>query len=229
MLSCFTGLFSTYAGTDSKVGNAMCIVSLFLWVTFYATCIDAVSFVYCSEIFPTQMRSQGVAASVAGLFTVTLSKHRTSSTNGLETRLLTKSPLPVLTQVAATAFAEVGWKFYLTFIIVPAAGLPVLWQFPETKGLTLEEISALFEDEGAPPDTAIASDLEKEYRVSGNSNLDELWEMLTVARFRMELSRLSRILQMQDPLLSEYKLMLVSSEGRDRSRDEPMPAFEGGQ
>lgn len=74
MLSCFTALLSRYAGTDHKVGNAMCIVFLFLWLTFYATCIDAVSFVYCSEIFPTQMRAHGVAASVAGLFSMTLRK-----------------------------------------------------------------------------------------------------------------------------------------------------------
>ena len=72
MLSIFTALFSTYAGTENKVGNAMCIVFLFLWLTFYATCIDAVSFVYCSEIFPTHMRSRGMAVSVGSLFAVTL-------------------------------------------------------------------------------------------------------------------------------------------------------------
>jgi hypothetical protein len=65
----------------------------------------------------------------------------------------------VLTQVAATAFAEVGWKFYLTFIIVPLCGLPVLWTFPETKGLSLEEIAVLFGD-GAI-DAALESDGEK--------------------------------------------------------------------
>lgn len=52
----------------------MCIVVLFCWVTFYASCVDAPSFVYCSEIFPTQMRAKGVAASVGALFSVTLSK-----------------------------------------------------------------------------------------------------------------------------------------------------------
>lgn len=74
MLSCFTALFAVYAGTDNKIGNAFCIVFLFLWVSFYATCVDAVQFVYCSEIFPTQIRSQGMAASVGTLFAMTLRK-----------------------------------------------------------------------------------------------------------------------------------------------------------
>jgi hypothetical protein len=77
MLSVFTGLFATYAGTDSKGGQVACIVALFLWLTFYATCVDAVSFIYCAEIFPTQMRSQGVAASTGTLFAMTLRKDPT--------------------------------------------------------------------------------------------------------------------------------------------------------
>jgi len=81
--------------------------------------------------------------------------------------LVADCPSPtVLTEVAATAFAEVGWKFYLTFIIVPACGLPILWRFPETKGLSLEEISVLFGDEDMViQGTATASDIEKDYRV----------------------------------------------------------------
>ncbi|RSM18688.1 hypothetical protein CDV31_002408 [Fusarium ambrosium] len=126
VLSIFVALFSNYAGSDNTAGKIMCIVMLFAWVTFYAICIDAVSFVYCSEIFPTQMRSTGVAASVGALFAVTL----------------------ILTQSAATAFANIGWKFYLVFIIVPACGLPIVWRLPETKGLSLEEIAVLFGEDG---------------------------------------------------------------------------------
>ncbi|KAH7127796.1 general substrate transporter [Dactylonectria estremocensis] len=133
MLSVFVGLFSNFAGSDNEVGKVMCIVTLFLWLTFYATCIDAVCFVYVSEIFPTQMRSKGVAASVGALFAVTL----------------------ILTQSAATAFADIGWKFYLVFIIVPACGLPILWRLPETKGLSLEEIAAVFGDDDYYVDSAV--------------------------------------------------------------------------
>lgn len=36
----------------------------------------------------------------------------------------------------------------MIFIIIPALALPVIWRFfPETKGLTLEEVGALFGDD----------------------------------------------------------------------------------
>jgi hypothetical protein len=50
---------------------------------------------------------------------------------------------------AAQAFANIGWKYYLIFIIVPALGVPIIWRLPETKGLSLEEIAAVFGDKVA--------------------------------------------------------------------------------
>ncbi|KAH8595049.1 general substrate transporter [Bisporella sp. PMI_857] len=127
MLICFTAMVATFSETDNKVGNAFGVVFLFLFVTFYASCVDATSYVYCSEIFPTHMRAQGVAASIFGLFAMTL----------------------IYTQPAAEAFATIGWKYYLIFIIVPACGIPIITRLPETKGLSLEEIAATFGDEVA--------------------------------------------------------------------------------
>lgn len=90
--------------------------------------MDATSYVYCSEIFPTPLRAQGTGFSVAGLFTATL----------------------IYTQTAPVAFAQVGWKFYIVFIILPVLGAGLMWKFfPETKLLSLEEISGLFGDEVA--------------------------------------------------------------------------------
>lgn len=51
------------------------------------------------------------------------------------------------TQPAPTAFATVGWKYYLIFILVPICGVPFLYKLaPETKGLSLEEIGTCFGD-----------------------------------------------------------------------------------
>ncbi|KAL2858501.1 putative sugar transporter [Aspergillus pseudoustus] len=122
MLSLYTAMVAEYSGSNNKAGNAMGILFLFLHLTFYATFVDVTSYVYCSEIFPTNQRAQGVAASIVGLFMATL----------------------IYTEAASTAFAHVGWKYYLVFIIVPAAGVPLIAQLPETKGLSLEGSAALF-------------------------------------------------------------------------------------
>ena len=51
-------------------------------------------------------------------------------------------------EAAPTAFAQVGWKYYLLFILLTAINIPLVWWlFPETKGLTLEEIGEKFGDE----------------------------------------------------------------------------------
>ena len=92
----------------------------------YGCCVDANTFVYCSEIFPTHIRSRGMAWSLAVLFLSTVA----------------------YLEAAPTAFAQVGWKYYLLFVLLTAINIPLVWWlFPETKGLTLEEIGEKFGDE----------------------------------------------------------------------------------
>ena len=69
-----TAMVATYSGTDNKAGNAAGVLFLFIFVSFYATCVDPISYVYCSEILPTQLCARGVALSVVGLFAMTLRK-----------------------------------------------------------------------------------------------------------------------------------------------------------
>lgn len=51
-------------------------------------------------------------------------------------------------QSAPTAFKNISWRFYLVFII-PAYlfAIVCLFFYPNTKGLALEEIAAIFGDE----------------------------------------------------------------------------------
>jgi hypothetical protein len=46
MLACFTAMVARFGGTSNKVGNGFGVLFLYLFVTFYASCIDAVSYVY---------------------------------------------------------------------------------------------------------------------------------------------------------------------------------------
>lgn len=102
--------------------------------------MDATSFVYVAEIFPTHIRSRGVSFALAVLFLSTIA----------------------YLEAAPTAFAQVGWKYYLLFIILTAINIPLVWYyFPETKGLTLEEIGEKFGDEVAVRITNITDDERK--------------------------------------------------------------------
>ncbi|KAL5610881.1 hypothetical protein FOBRF1_006998 [Fusarium oxysporum] len=127
-ISCESAMVARFAGTDNAVGNGFGVLFLFLFITFFAGEMDASCYVYLSEIFPTWMRAQGVSFSIAGLFTTTL----------------------LYTGSASFAFSEIGWKHYLVFVFTSLVGASVIWYFfPETNGLSLEEISVLFGDEVA--------------------------------------------------------------------------------
>lgn len=81
---------------------------------------------YLGEMFPTHIRSKGysLAMSVLALANV------------------------VYTQAAPTAFATVGWKYYILFIVLTFIGGVVVWVwYPDTRHLPLEELAALFGDE----------------------------------------------------------------------------------
>ncbi len=99
-----------------------------------------------AEIFPTQIRSQGVAWSLAGTFLSTL----------------------VYVEAAPTALANIQWKYYIVFIGLTFVNIVIFYFWcPEvgrrlplapngltdscgqTRGLSLEEINALFGDEVA--------------------------------------------------------------------------------
>jgi MFS family permease len=50
MVSCEAAMVATYGGTTNRVGNGFGVFFLFVFVTFYGSCVDAISYVYCSEV-----------------------------------------------------------------------------------------------------------------------------------------------------------------------------------
>ena len=76
----------------------------------YASTLDATTYIYASEVFPTPMRAKGMAVSVSGLFIGALT---------------TLMPAP-------TAFANIRWKYFLVFVCASTAMLIVVhFIFPE--------------------------------------------------------------------------------------------------
>ncbi|KAM0208789.1 hypothetical protein ACHAQD_011476 [Fusarium lateritium] len=127
-------MVALYGGTTNTGGNSAGVFFLYLHLTFYATCMDASTYVYGSEIWPTHLRGKGFAISCAGLFVGSLT----------------------LLEAAPTAFQTIGWRFYLIMMAFTIICVVIFaMAFPETKGLTLEEISALFGDEVALESTPV--------------------------------------------------------------------------
>lgn len=78
----------------------------------YTIGIEAASFVYTSEIFPTEIRAQGVAFSMQGLFLSSI----------------------LWTSVASPALSAIGYYFYIVFIGTSVAMFfVVFFFFPEVR------------------------------------------------------------------------------------------------
>ncbi|KAK7208416.1 MFS transporter [Myxozyma melibiosi] len=117
---------STYERTGGRGASIAAVVFLFLHVFIYGLNMDVTSYVYSSEIMPNQLRAKGVSFSMCGLFLSTI----------------------VYLEAASTAFANIGWKYYLVFICMSVFFFfLILFYFPETKDMSLEEMATVFGDE----------------------------------------------------------------------------------
>ncbi|POR36855.1 Putative MFS sugar transporter [Tolypocladium paradoxum] len=81
-----------------------------------------------SEIFPTEIRPSDMGFSLLGQFATTI----------------------VLLQTAPMGINQAGWKYYLAIVAWCIAFIPIAYLFfPETAGLSFEEIPARFGDDVA--------------------------------------------------------------------------------
>ncbi|CAG9992928.1 unnamed protein product, partial [Clonostachys byssicola] len=108
-----------YQSTASHSAAVAAVFFLFLEVAVFSSTIDATSYVYPSEIFPTPLRAKGMAVSAAGLFLASL----------------------IILIPAPTAFENIQWRYYIVFTILSSVMANMGYK---TKQKSLEEISALF-------------------------------------------------------------------------------------
>jgi MFS family permease len=122
-LSLEAAMQASFLGGDNVSGQRAAIFFIFLFIFFWSTFLDASQFLYLAEIFPTHIRSQGMAVGMVGLYLASII-------------LLVAGPI---------ALDQISWKFFLVLIIPTALHfLNVYFFFPETKQRSLEDINLAF-------------------------------------------------------------------------------------
>ncbi|KPM38696.1 hypothetical protein AK830_g7864 [Neonectria ditissima] len=116
---------SIFQRTGARSAASAAVFFLFLHIGVFTLSIDATTYIYASEIFPTPVRAKGLAVSVSGLFLATI----------------------VFLMAAPTAFDQIGWKYYLLFIsLTTVITIVAVFYFPETWQRSLEDMGELFGD-----------------------------------------------------------------------------------
>ncbi|RDW74860.1 hypothetical protein BP6252_06002 [Coleophoma cylindrospora] len=124
-LACEAAIVARFVPSQNFPALRAGVAMLFVFEVFYAVFLDGTQFGYLGELFPTHIRAKGICLGVATI----------SLTNIM------------WLQSAPTAFITIGWKFYLVLIIPGTIGSVIMFFFfPDTNGLPLEEIAAIFGD-----------------------------------------------------------------------------------
>ncbi|EXJ91709.1 hypothetical protein A1O3_00259 [Capronia epimyces CBS 606.96] len=119
-------LTAKFLHTDNKAGLATAVFAFFLYIFCYNMTLDGPMFFYHAEIWPTHMRARGLTLAMAAYSGINI----------------------VWLQAAPTAFKNIGWKYYIFFVVFSAIGSVLcFFVFPDTLHKPLEEIAAIFGDE----------------------------------------------------------------------------------
>lgn len=106
---------------EGALGAAVAMT--YLYVVFYSLFLDGSVYFYIGEIWPTHLRAQGYSLGLGMLCLAQI----------------------IWSQAAPTAFANIGWTYYIFFIVFAALGCVVsLLYFPNTLHKPLEEVAAMF-------------------------------------------------------------------------------------
>lgn len=126
ILSIETALVAQFLGTSNTAGLAAAAAFLFLFLCTFNLFLEAISWYYASEIFPTHLRAKGMTIGVVGFCLVDI----------------------LWLELAPTAIGTIGWKYYLVFICLSVPGAFVIYfYFPDTLHKPLEEVAQMFGDD----------------------------------------------------------------------------------
>ncbi|KAG5013451.1 hypothetical protein JHK86_025712 [Glycine max] len=106
---------------------ALCVVAVCATVSFFSIGLGPITWVYSSEIFPLRLRAQGSSLAI--------------SINRLMSGIVS------MTFLSVSEAITFGGMFFVLGGVMVCATLFFYFFLPETKGKSLEEIEALFEDQ----------------------------------------------------------------------------------
>lgn len=119
-------LQKNFLTSTNKGALGAAVAMTYLYVVSYSLCLDGPTYFYIGEIWPSHLRAQGFALSTSVLCATNI----------------------VWLQAAPTAFKNIGWAYYIFFIVFAALGsLVALIFFPDTLHKPLEETALMFGDE----------------------------------------------------------------------------------
>ncbi|KAJ5488375.1 Major facilitator superfamily domain general substrate transporter [Penicillium expansum] len=125
IISVMAALEKFYLKTTYTPGINGAVAIYFIFGAFFTSTIECTAYVYGSEIWPTHLRSEGATIALVSFF---------------GNAVAYSAPVTL-------ALANIGWKFYMVFVAVTVAStIVIMFYFPETMGLSLEEINGKFGD-----------------------------------------------------------------------------------
>ncbi|KAK8210367.1 hypothetical protein M8818_003537 [Zalaria obscura] len=136
------GLMASYGHSVSSInGNANLrwsisgapatgvIACSYIFVGIYGLTWAPTGWIYCSEVFPLKYRAKGVGLSAATNWIFNFA----------------------LAYFVAPAFTNIQWRTYIIFgVFCAAMFVHIFFMYPETQGMTLEEIDGVFEGKIRP-------------------------------------------------------------------------------
>ncbi|TVY26083.1 High-affinity glucose transporter [Lachnellula hyalina] len=125
ILSVMAALVKYYLGSTNQAGTNALVALYFIFGAFFTSTVECTSYVYGSEIWPTHLRSEGSTLAYASFF---------------GNAIAYSAPVSV-------ALKNIGWEFYMILVSVTVvSAIGIAFYFPETMGLSLEEINHKFGD-----------------------------------------------------------------------------------
>ncbi|KAK6443192.1 hypothetical protein LTR95_000016 [Oleoguttula sp. CCFEE 5521] len=118
---------SVLLSVNKPACSSASIAFFFIYLLVFGATINVVPWVWGPEILPLEARAKGTAVSVSSHW-------------------IWNACIVLITPILIN---RIGWKTYLIFMILLALFVPGVWYFyPETSGLSLEEIDNIFLPEG---------------------------------------------------------------------------------